>query len=66
MTEFKTFQDSELANSGNVARDGYEAMLAGKDMVASGFKNKFQVVLGMIKPDAGKPHACKKHRNQLN
>ena len=40
MLESKIVQEGELAVPAQVAKDGYEAMLAGNDMVISGFKNK--------------------------
>ena len=51
MLEAKIVQETELADPAEVAKDGYEAMKAGKDMVVSGFKNKVQVTLGNITPD---------------
>lgn len=35
----------------DVAKDGYEALMAGEDMVISGFKNKMMVGMGSIMPD---------------
>lgn len=52
MLESKVVQDGELADAATVAKDGYEAMLAGQDMVVSGLKNKIQVALGNITPDS--------------
>ena len=43
--------DGELADPADVAKDGYDALMAGKDMVVSGFKNKLNVALGNITPD---------------
>ncbi|RZL15328.1 MAG: SDR family NAD(P)-dependent oxidoreductase, partial [Pedobacter sp.] len=43
--------EGEMADPADVAKDGYEAMLAGKDMVISGLKNKLQVAMGNITPD---------------
>jgi len=52
MLESKIVQQGELADPAVVAKDGYEALLAGKDMVVSGFKNKVQVALGNLTPDS--------------
>jgi len=60
MLNSKIVQEGELADPAEVARDGYEAMLAGKDMVVSGFKNKLQVALGNITPDSMQAAQMKK------
>lgn len=52
MLDSKIVQEGELADPAKVAKDGYEAMLAGKDMVVSGFKNKVQVAMGNLTPDS--------------
>ena len=52
MEASKVVQDGELADPADVAKDGYEAMLAGKDMVISGFKNKMQIAMSNITPDS--------------
>ena len=52
MQDSKIVQQGELADPVAVAKDGYEALLAGKDMVVSGLKNKIQVALGNITPDS--------------
>ncbi|MFC1225300.1 SDR family NAD(P)-dependent oxidoreductase [Pedobacter sp. BG31] len=52
MLDSKAVQEGELADPADVAKDGYEAMVAGKDMVISGFKNKLQVAMGNITPDS--------------
>lgn len=51
MLESKVVKDVELADAATVAKDGYEAMFAGEDMVVSGSKNKVQVALVNIIPD---------------
>ncbi|GAB3332925.1 SDR family oxidoreductase [Hymenobacter humi] len=40
------------ADPAKVARDGYEALLAGKDKVISGFMNKVQVAVSNVTPDS--------------
>jgi len=52
MLDSKAVQEGELADPADVAKDGYEAMIAGKDMIISGFKNKLQVAMGNITPDS--------------
>ncbi len=52
MEASKGIQDkSKLSDPADVAKDGYEALMAGKDMVISGFKNKVQVAMNAIKSD---------------
>jgi len=51
MQEAKIVQDGDLADPATVAKDGYDAMMAGKDMVVSGFKNKMQVAMGNVMSD---------------
>ncbi|RCH55202.1 oxidoreductase [Mucilaginibacter hurinus] len=52
MLEAKIAQDREaMSDPADVARDGYEALMAGKDKVVSGFKNKVMVAMGNVTPD---------------
>lgn len=52
MMKSKIVQDpSNLADPADVAKDGYEALMADKDMVVSGLKNKLQVGLGHLSSD---------------
>jgi uncharacterized protein len=52
MKESKILEDEDnLADPADVAKDGYEALMDGKDMIVSGFKNKMQVQLGKLKSD---------------
>lgn len=41
----------KLADPAGVAKDGYEALMAGKDKVVSGFMNKVQVAMAQVLPD---------------
>jgi short-subunit dehydrogenase len=53
---------SEKDDPGEVARDGYEALMAGKDHVVAGsFKNKMQAAAGHALPD---PVVANFHRKQ--
>ncbi|WP_462265439.1 SDR family NAD(P)-dependent oxidoreductase [Mucilaginibacter sp.] len=51
MQESKMLQDkSSLSNAADVAKDGYDALMAGDDKIISGFKNKVQVGVSHILP----------------
>jgi short-subunit dehydrogenase len=41
----------DMADPADVAKDGYEALMSGKDMVVSGFSNKMQVVMSGMQSD---------------
>jgi short-subunit dehydrogenase len=57
MLDSKAVQDKEaMASPADVAKDGYEALMAGKDKVISGFKNKVQVGMGNLMPDSVVAH----------
>lgn len=58
----KAVQDKDkMASAAAVAKDGYEALMAGKDMIVSGGLNKLQVGLSAITPDSIMAEAaCKK------
>lgn len=51
MLDSKIVQEGHLGDAETVAKDGYEALMDGKDMVISGFKNKVQVAINNIIPD---------------
>jgi short-subunit dehydrogenase len=53
MEASKVVQDhSKMADPAYVAKDGYEALMKGADMVVSGLNNKIQVALNNIIPDS--------------
>lgn len=52
MESSKIVQEGSLANPAKVALDGYNALMAGDDMVVSGLKNKAQVAMGNVLPDS--------------
>jgi len=52
MTEAKIVREGKLGDPASVAKDGYEALMAGKDMVISGWENKMQVAVSNILPDS--------------
>jgi len=57
MQDSKIVQDKEaLADPADVAKDGYEALMAGDDRVISGFKNKIQVDMSNLMPDSAVAH----------
>jgi len=45
------YQETELANPAEVAKDGYDALMAGKDKVVSGMKNKMQAAMSNVLSD---------------
>ena len=51
MNESKIVQEGKLDDPAEVAKDGYDALMAGKDMVISGFKNKVSVAMSNMVPD---------------
>ncbi|MES3018693.1 MAG: SDR family oxidoreductase [Bacteroidota bacterium] len=57
MQNSKAVQDkSAMADPADVAKDGYDAMMANKDKVISGLKNRIQVNMGNLTPDAVLAH----------
>lgn len=51
MLDAKNVREGELADAAKVAKDGFEALMSGKDMVVSGMKNKMTVAMSNILPD---------------
>ena len=63
MQESKMVQDKDaMSDPADVAKDGYEALMAGKDKIISGFKNKMMVGMGDILPDSTVAEAMKKQQ----
>jgi len=57
MNDSKAIQDEDAkADPAEVAKDGFEALMAGKDKVISGFKNKVQVSMSNLMPDSTVAH----------
>ena len=52
MTDAKIVHDGKMADAADVARDGYEALMNGDDMVVSGVKNKIEVAKAAVTPDS--------------
>ncbi len=51
MEQAKMIKEGSKADPAQVAKDGYEALLAGKDKIVSGFKNKMMAAAGNLLPD---------------
>ena len=57
MLDSKAVQDPDaLSDPADVAKDGYDALMAGKDKVVSGLKNKIQTSMGNVMPDSMLAH----------
>jgi short-subunit dehydrogenase len=57
MLDSKIAQDKEaLANAADVAKEGYEALMEGKDRVISGWKNSLEVHAANLMPDSTVAH----------
>jgi short-subunit dehydrogenase len=57
MEDSKAVQDKEaMADPAVVAKDGYEALMAGKDKIVSGIKNKVQAAMSNVIPDSIAAH----------
>jgi short-subunit dehydrogenase len=65
MLDAKNVKEGELADASKVAKDGYEAMMSGKDMIVSGFKNKMQVAMSDILPDKTVADRVKKEQSPV-
>ena len=52
MLDAKNVKGKKLDDPAQVAKDGYDALMSGDDMVVSGFKNKAQVAMGNLMPDS--------------
>jgi len=57
MNDSKAIQDeSAKADPAGVAKDGYEALMAGEDRIISGVKNKIQIGASNLMPDSTVAH----------
>ena len=52
MLDSKIVKEGKLADAAKVAKDGYDALMRGDDMVISGMKNKVQVAMSKVMPDS--------------
>lgn len=67
MQESKAVQDPDaLSDAADVAKDGYEALMAGKDKVISGFKNKVQINMSNIMPDSMVAHQMNEQQKPVS
>lgn len=55
----------DMSDPADVAKDGYDALMAGDDMVISGFKNKVQVAMSNITPDSMVAEMMKKQQEPV-
>ncbi len=62
MLESKVVVEGKLDDPAKVAKDGFDALMKGDDMVISGFRNKVQVGLGSVLSDSSK--AAQTHKQQ--
>ncbi|WP_207515127.1 SDR family NAD(P)-dependent oxidoreductase [Longitalea luteola] len=66
MEESKIVQEGKLDDPVKVAEDGYEALMRGDDMVISGLKNKLNVAMSNIMPDAAAAENMNKKQEPAN
>lgn len=67
MEASKAIQDKDdMADPADVAKDGYEALMSGKDKVVSGFKNKIQVAMSNVMPDTVLTEQMKKQQEPVD
>ncbi len=67
MLESKAVQDkSNMADPAKVAKDGVDALMAGKDKVVSGWKNKVQTAMSNIIPDTVVANKVAKEQEPLS
>lgn len=61
MQESKIAQ-GDLSDAEDVAKDGYDALMAGKDMIISGFKNKAMLAANKLQSDSAKAEFMRKQQ----
>jgi short-subunit dehydrogenase len=67
MNESKIVQDKEaMSDPADVAKDGYEALMAGEDRIISGFKNKVQVAASNLMPDSATAHQMNEQQKPVD
>lgn len=57
------YQETDLADPADVAKDGYDALHNGESKVISGMKNKMQTAMGNLMPDEA---VAEQYRKQMN
>ncbi|MBV9962821.1 MAG: SDR family oxidoreductase [Parafilimonas sp.] len=65
MLDSKIVQEGKLDDPVKVAKDGYNALMSGDDKVVSGFKNKMQVAMSNVTPDAAVADKMKKQQEPV-
>ena len=67
MLESKAVQDkSKMADPAKVARDGYDALMAGKDKVVSGTQNKIRTAMGNLVPETTLANIVEKEQEPVS
>ncbi|MFC3200005.1 SDR family NAD(P)-dependent oxidoreductase [Parapedobacter deserti] len=66
MNAAKIVQNGDLADPVMVAKDGYKALMEGKDMVISGFKNKAQVAMSGLMSDSKAANQMRKQQEPVD
>lgn len=65
MNESKIVQEGKLDDPAKVAKDGYEALMKGKDMIVSGLKNKVNVAMSNVMSDQGAAENMRKKQEPV-
>lgn len=66
MLRSKIVAEGKLADAAKVAKDGYDALMKGEDMIVSGFKNKVSVAMSNILPDKVAAENMKKQQEPVD
>lgn len=67
MNGSKAVQDKKaMADPAVVAKDGFDALMSGKDKVISGFKNKIQVGISHVMPDSTVAHTMAEQQKPVD
>lgn len=67
MESSKAVQDkAAMSDPADVAKDGYEALMAGKDKVISGIKNKVQMAMTNVLPDSTVAHQMNEQQKPVD
>jgi short-subunit dehydrogenase len=66
MNGSKIVQEQDMAHPATVAKDGYEALLAGKDKVVSGLKNKLLVGITNLMSDQAAAHLMNEQQKPVD
>lgn len=67
MQDSKAVQDEDdMADPADVARDGYDALMSGKDKIVSGLKNKVQIAMSAVTPDSVVAHQMNEQQKPVS